>query len=357
MSLPAEPPVHRRLGLLATAAIAVGPATVAATAVRFDGELTERIPVWWRLDQTVAATADTTVVAAGCAAIGAVATVVAVVVVVAGGRLGFHSQRLLLVGLGALSGLVSGLWWTDMGLVLDAGAFADPRAIPAPTWDLWWPVIWLVMLALAAVLACGSPPTMTADRPPNPSLPRVRLPDDEAVVWRCDLIAVGFGGLAGVMCVLGASSYLANPAFAAFCWLLASVAAALARTRIRIDESGVRLSPWGLPLQRLATYDVIVDARVEMVRPLRWRGRGYHILPGAASWIPRARLGLVLSLADGRRFGIAMDQAEVAAGIINAMLDRHRGPAERDAFIGESDAGPQKRHVQRGQQHQESEPS
>jgi hypothetical protein len=320
----AEPPLRRRLGLLATAAIAVGPATVAATALRFDDELTERLPVWWRLDQTVATTADTTVVVVGCAAVGVVATGVALVVSLAGGRLGYHSQRLLLIGLGALSGLVSGLWWTDMGLVFDAGVFGDPRAIPAPTWDLWWPVIWLAMLALAAMLACGSPPTLTVDRAPDPSLPRVRLPDDEPVVWRCDLVAVGFGGLAGLMCVLGASSYLANPAVAAFCWLFAAIAAAFARTRIRIDESGVRLTPWGLPLRHLATYEVIVDARAEMVRPLRWRGRGYHVLPGAAGWIPRTRLGLVLSLADGRRYGIAMNQAEVAAGIINAMLDRRR---------------------------------
>jgi hypothetical protein len=324
MSRTAEPPLRRRVGLLATAAIAIGPAAVVATALRFDGELTERLPVWWRLDQTVAATADTTVVAAGCAAIGVVATVLAVGVSVAGGRWGFHSQRVMLVGLGALSGFVSGLWWTDMGLVLDAGVLADPRAIAAPTWDLWWPLIWLAMLALAVVLVCGSPPTTTVDRPPDPSLPRVQLPDDEPVVWRCDLIAVGFGGLAGVMCVLGASSYLANPAVAAFCCLLAVVSAGFARTRIEIDESGVRLTPWGLPLRRLATYDVIVDARVEIVLPLRWRGRGYHVLPGAAGWIPRTRLGLVLSFADGRRYGIAMDQAEVAAGIINSMLDRRR---------------------------------
>ena len=328
MSRTAEPPLRRRLGLLATAAIAVGPATVAATALRFDGELTERLPVWWRLDQTVAATADTTVVAVGCAAVGGVATGAAVMVSLGGGRWGFHAQRLTLVGLGALSGLVSGLWWTDMGLVLDAGVFADPQAISAPTWDLWWPLIWLVMLALAVVLACGSPPAMSVDRPPDPSLPRVELPEDESVVWRCDLVAVGFGGLAAVMAVVGASTYLANPAAAAFCWLLAAVAAAFARTRIRIDESGVRLTPWGLPLRRLATYEVIVDARAEMVRPLRWRGRGYHVLPGAAGWIPRTRLGLVLSLADGRRYGIAMDQAEVAAGIINAMLDRRRAPKE-----------------------------
>ncbi|HEU0285558.1 MAG TPA: hypothetical protein VFR22_00855, partial [Nocardioidaceae bacterium] len=82
-----------------------------------------------------------------------------------------------------------------------------------------------------------------------------------------------------------------------------------------------------------------------------WRGRGYRILPGATGWIPRTRLGLVLSLADGRRFGIPMDQAEVAAGIVNSMLDRQRlepVPAERDAFPGESDADPQKRHAQRG---------
>jgi hypothetical protein len=323
-----EPALHRRLGLLGVGAIAVGPATVIATAWRFGDELTDRLPIWWRLDQTVAGTADTTVVGAICAVVGLLAALAAGLVVLLGGRLGFHSQRLLLAGLGALSGLTTGLWWTDMGLVLDAGPFADPTAIPAPAWDLWWPPIWLVMLALAVVLAVGAPPRVTSDRPPDPALPRVALPEDEPVVWRCDLFALDFAVLAGLLCVFGASSYLANPAAAAFCWALALGAVAFARTRIRIDESGVRLSPWGLPTPTLATYDRIVAARAELVRPLRWRGRGYHLLPGAAGWLPRTRLGVVLVLADGRRFGIAMDQAEVAAGIVNAMLDRR---AQRNA--------------------------
>ena len=320
-----EPALRRRLGLLATAAIAVGPATVAGTAISFDDELTDEIPVWWALDQTVAATADTTLVAIACGLVGAAAAAGGLVVTLAGGRLGFHSQRLSLVGFGALSGLASGLWWTDMGLVLDAGAFADPWAIPAPSWDLWWPVIWLLMLALAVALACGSPPTTTTDMPPSPDLPRVDLPDGQPVEWHCDLVAVGLAVLAGPLCVLGASSYRANAAVAVFCWLLTVVAVAFARTRLRIDETGVRLGPWGLPTPRIATYDAIVDARAEPVRPLRWRGRGYRVLPGAAGWLPRTRPGLVLSMADGRRFGVAMDQAEVAAGIVNAMLDRRRG--------------------------------
>jgi hypothetical protein len=319
-----EPALPKRLGLLAVLAIAVGPITVAGTFWRFRDELTDRLPVWWALDQTVAATADTTLVAVACVAVGGLATAAAGLVAFAGGRRGFHSQRLLLVGLGALSGLVAGLWWTDMGLVLDAGPFVAATAVPAPGWDLWWPVIWSVMLALAVLLASGSPPQITTDRPPDPNQPRVTLPDEEPVVWRCDLFALGFAGLAGLLCLVGASSYQANPAAAVFCWVLTVVAAAFARTRVRIDETGVRLSPWGLPTRPLATYDTIAVAKAEPVRPLRWRGRGYHLLPGAAGWLPRTRLGLVLDLADGRRFGIAMDQAEVAAGIVNSMLDRRR---------------------------------
>ena len=318
--------LSHRLGLLAVAVVAVGPITVAVTYRQFGDELPGRLPVWWALDQTVAATADTTVVAVGGVLLGAVATGAASAAVLVGGRLGFHAQRLLVVGLAAGSGLVSGLWWTDMGLVLDAGPFVDPRTVSAPGWDLWWPVIWMVMLALAAGLACGSPPKVTTDAVPDPRMPRVTLPEDEPVEWQVDLAAVGFGALAALLCVIGAGSYRGNPAVATFCWVAALVALAFARTRIRIDESGVRLSPWGLPAPAFATYDTIIDARAEPVQPLRWRGRGYRILPGATGWIPRTRLGLVLALADGRRFGIAMDQAEVAAGIVNSMLERRRLP-------------------------------
>jgi hypothetical protein len=335
----AERRLGRRPGLLAVAVVAVGPLTVAATHRQFGDELPGRLPVWWALDQTVAATADTTVVAMVGLLLGAVATGGALAVVLAGGRLGFHAQRLLVVGLAAGSGLVSGLWWTDLGLVLGAGPFVDPRAISAPGWDLWWPVIWLVMLALAAGLACGSPPKVTTDAPPAPRMPRVTLPDDEPVEWQVDLAAVGFGVLAALLCVIGAGSYRGNPAVATFCWVAALVALAFARTRVRIDESGVRLSPWGLPAPAFATYDTIVDARAEPVRPLRRRGRGYRILPGATGWIPRTRIGLVLAMADGRRFAIAMDQAEVAAGIVNSMLDRRRlPPAEIARSPRQSDA-------------------
>ena len=355
MTVASELVLRRRLGLMAVAVVVAGPASVVATYLWFHDEMPDRMPVWWALDQSVVATADTTIVSVGCVLVGLLAAVAAL----AGDRLGFFSQRLLLVGLAAASGLVSGLWWTDMGLVLNAGAFADPELIPAPGWELWWPVVWTVMLGLAALLTCGQPPTVTTDVPPDPDTPRVTLPDDEPVVWQCDLVAIGFGALAGMLCIAGASSYRANPAVATFCWVLALIALAFARTRIRIDESGVRLCPWGLPAPVIARYDTIVDARAESVRPLRWRGRGYRMLPGATGWIPRTRLGLVLSLADGRRLGIAMDQAEVAAGIVNSMLDRQRlaplpaerpadAPAERDAFPGESDAEPQKRHAQRG---------
>ena len=324
-----EPALRRRAGLLAVATIAAGPVTVAGTYLRFDDELTERLPVWWALDQTVVATADSTVVAIACGLVGCAATGVALAVVLAGARLGFHTQRLILVGLAAGSGLASGLWWTDMGLVLNTGPFADPRLVSAPGWDLWWPVIWLVMLALAAGLACGSPAKVTTDVPPDPQAPRVTLPESEPVVWQCDLFGVGFAALAGLLCLVGASSYHGNPAAATFCWVAAAVALTFARPRLRIDESGVRLSPWGLPMPPFARYDTIIDARAESAQPLRWRGSGYRVLPGAAGWIPRTRLGFVVALADGRRFGIAMDQAEVAAGIVNSMLDRQRlSPAE-----------------------------
>ena len=331
------PALRRRLGLMAVAVVAAGPATVVATYVWFHDELPDRLPVWWALDQTVAATADTTIVSVACVLVGVIAAMAALAVVLAGDHLGFFSQRLLLVGLAAASGLVSGLWWTDMGLVLNAGPFIDPELISAPGWELWWPVVWLFMLALAALLTCGQPPVVTTDLPPDPETPRVTLPDDEPVVWQCDLVAIGFGILAGALCIAGASSYRANPAVATFCWVLALIALAFARTRIRIDESGVRLSPWGLPAPVITTYDTIVDARAEPVRPLRWRGRGYRVLPGATGWIPRTRLGLVLALADGRRLGIPMAEAEVAAGIVNSMLDRQRlEPARQGADGGES---------------------
>lgn len=85
------------------------------------------------------------------------------------------------------------------------------------------------------------------------------------------------------------------------------------------------LSPWGLPTPVTIPYDQIIEARDGEVDPLGWSGTGHRVINARSGVIPRRGPGVTLLLADGRTLGLALDEAEVAAGVVNAHLDRLRG--------------------------------
>lgn len=96
-------------------------------------------------------------------------------------------------------------------------------------------------------------------------------------------------------------------------------ALALASVRVAVAAEGLRVGagPWGWPVRRVASAE-IVRARAEVRDPETLGTLGYHEPPGHTVVMVRAGECLVLDLAGGRSFTVAVDGAEAAAAAVNA---------------------------------------
>jgi len=158
-------------------------------------------------------------------------------------------------------------------------------------------------------------------------LPQVELPVTGPAVWERDLF-VGFFVLpAAGLAVAGASIAFFAPVLTAVCWVLAALTGAMVRLRLRIDSVGVCLAPWGVRRGLLLPYGRLLGASAEEVEPWHRPGTTTRVLPGDSGLLLRRGPGMVLHLADGRRLAVPMRRplvAAVAAGVVNAQLDRSR---------------------------------
>ncbi len=257
-----------------------------------------------------------------CAAVASVVTLGGVVTAAALHRRGQAVQRTVLIGTAAASGLTAGVWSSVITLWL-----AADRGTPAP-WAPVWLFAWPVVLVIAVRVACGGPPRQATRTAPDPALPRVQLPTDGEAVWERQLTAGFFLAGGALLAVLGAVVFTVSGPVTVVCWVMALLSVLIARMRLRLDDVGVTLSPWGLPTRSRIPYRRIVAARTEVLRPLRWGGPGERVLAGDSGLLVRSGPGLVIVLGDGRRLGILMAEPEVPAGIINAQLDRLRPRAD-----------------------------
>jgi len=304
--------------------VAIGPIAVALTYTLFLGELPARLPIRWG-GGNVTGTAPAWLIATVSALVGLVAVAAGVAAVHGVGRLGFHSQRAVLVVCAGASGLASGAWWTLITVALAQAGSLPPEQLRTPGAALSWLLIWLLLLALATLLACGRPEAPTTTMQPDPALPRVALPEAGRTRWQVHCYVGLFTLGACVLALLGSTVFWTSPALAILSWALAALSLLFGRMTLRIDHRGVTLAPWGLPTPVTIPYGRIIEARDGEVDALGWSGTGHRVINARSGVIPRKGPGVTLLLADGRTLGIALDQAEVAAGVINAHLDRLRG--------------------------------
>ena len=64
---------------------------------------------------------------------------------------------------------------------------------------------------------------------------------------------------------------------------------------------------------------VAATATAEPIHPAAWGGWGYHVLPGRSALVLRAGPGLVLTLRDGRRFAVTVDDPQTPAAPLTAL--------------------------------------
>lgn len=317
--------VQHHRGLWAIVPITVGPVMVALTFAWFADVLPDRVPISWSGSGEVTRTAAAWRVAWICAALGVVAVAVAASVVRGAARLGFRSQRLVVIGCAAFTGLVSGAWWTLIVAVLTAGAPVDVAGAPSPGARLSWLVVWVLVIAGTAGVLCGRPASVATTVLPDPRLPRVELPVDRPAPWQVSF-CTGFFTFGGCLLALfGSTVFWTSAVVAVMAWACAVVSLLMGRMTLRIDERGITMAPWGLPVPVTLSFDELVEARPGVVRPLSWGSGAHKVINARTGMWPRTGPGVTLMLADGRTLGLALDSAEVAAGIINSHLDRARG--------------------------------
>lgn len=97
---------------------------------------------------------------------------------------------------------------------------------------------------------------------------------------------------------------------------------AFVHVRVRVDHEvlEVRCGHAGLPRRRIPLSDVVAAHHAREVTPRHWGGWGYRWRPerGTAVIVRRGE-GLVVTLGDGRKFTVTVDDAEAAVRLI-----RHR---------------------------------
>jgi hypothetical protein len=135
---------------------------------------------------------------------------------------------------------------------------------------------------------------------------------------------------------------LAALAVATRLWMVVGLAALIAVligllsfVVVQVDERGVTVrSPLGWPRTRVP-LDEIVRADVTPVKPLRdfggwgWRvGRG-----GRVGIVLRAGEALLVERTGDRSLVVTVDGAPTAAGLVNALADRSRGPGRPQGSV------------------------
>ena len=136
------------------------------------------------------------------------------------------------------------------------------------------------------------------------------------------LVAVGIGtviALQGSGAPLGLGWFLAvvGVVVGVLGWWMSSL-------EVRLDARAftVAFGPFGWPRRRIALTDVR-DASAIVVEPREWGGWGYRWIPWAraSAAVIRRGPGIVLVLADGRRFAVTVNDAVAGAQATSAALD------------------------------------
>lgn len=122
------------------------------------------------------------------------------------------------------------------------------------------------------------------------------------------------GVLALVMSVVGCIA-------AGLLVLFGTVAFVHVAVRVDADSLEVRCGHMGLPRRRIPLAQIVGVDFAPAVTPRQWGGWGYRWRPeiGTAVIVRRGE-GVVLSLGDGRKFTVTVDDAEAAVRIIRARL-------------------------------------
>jgi hypothetical protein len=302
------------------AVIAVAPAATLVSALVM--HLPDRLAFTWaagRADATVSTPVSATV----AATIGVLA-VVAAAAVLAAGRGPFLAGRWMVSSLAVLAWAAAGGW---TALAVTAAVAEVPAAPPPPGAEAVLPLLAVLLGGRATALAYGSPSHDPHPGPPDAALPRGELARGAPPSWRHDTMSGFFLTAVLGLALVGAVMWRGLTVAALICWVAGLMTVLLVRMRVDVDERGFGLSVWGRRPAVVLPWSELVEAHAVRIRPLQWGGWGFRVIPARTGPVVRKGPGLVLTLTDGRRLGITLDDPVTPAGLINTHLDRLRGGA------------------------------
>ncbi len=213
---------------------------------------------------------------------------------------------------------------------------ADAAEAPGLGWAI---VVSMVVGAIAAVGGWYAQPAQQANPMFRSAGTPVELVPGETVAWMRS-VTMSRGLMAvliatPVLCALGGAAFLGQGAIEAG-WLLIGSAAVLALAvvtmtafRVSINAKGLTVRSWaGWPRRRIALRE-IASVEVREVNGLAdFGGLGWRMRPDASGVILRNGPAVWVTRREGRGFAVVVDDAAVAAGVLQAFVAREaRQPA------------------------------
>ena len=210
---------------------------------------------------------------------------------------------------------------------LSQRGLSDWRAARMPEWELIG-FLGPALLAAAAGAWLGQQLPTSTSRSPKPSpTPAMHLKQGERAVWTRTLRVPWVGGLGLLLILLalaGMVARLAPGSFALPMLLAGLVTLSFSRVRARADREGLQVRYGWLPWPRTKLpIEAIESASAIEVNPLQWGGWGYRgslKLAKRAAVVLRRGPGLRLDLSDGSVFVITVEDPDVPAALLNALV-------------------------------------
>ncbi len=255
---------------------------------------------------------------------------IAAVIGLAAGRVA--ATRKVAAFLGVWAGIA--LPWFSAGTLYVQRGLSDAAQAPDITGPL---LISFGVAALlgagAAAVAPGDSPHPTSDAVPSDAA-RLPLADSETASWQHKVQMSGFEWIAGIggigtvtLLSIGLWRGLAMIDLAAgIVGLTAALLVVFGRWRVRIDRTGVNASPLTSWPRTHIPLNEIVSADTTTVNPLGdFGGWGYRVgTGGVVGIVVRGGPALRVHRTGGRTLVITVDDADIAAALLNTLADRAR---------------------------------
>lgn len=307
---------------LAALVLALPPIVIAATWASLAPRLPESIATHWS-DAGVADGISPTVLTA-VTLLSITAGMLVIGLVLAAVRMAGRVRAMVLSMLAAVSGLLAAGWVVSAVSTVEAGG--AQAAVLGP---------WLALL-LGSVLLLVVPWLIHPrdDRVAHHDELALPLVPTDAERWSGEARSTPFlvvGAVLVVGSLLLAALLPVAPGpwvpilVAAVLFAAAAVVVALARIRVVVDGAGLRVRGVivMVPLRTIPLDRIRVVEALE-IEPLAWGGWGYRGLPGQLAIVLRRGPGIVVTLRDGGRFAVTVDDAQQGASTLAGIVARAR---------------------------------